>query len=136
MIIRRGQTIIDPQSGQPLASQSLTAAGQHMYIYPVHLPPTLGEPSFFQRQSSYVVCTGIDQENYRVSWATTGFPKFLLYAHRWQTLTDLGDGNVKYESVEVFHGLLAYIVKWFVGKNLVLGTKAMAEGLKQKAEGP
>ena len=134
MTFRRGQTIIDPKSGQPLASQNLTAAGQHMRLYPVHLPPTFGEPSFFQKQSVYVVCTGIDRENHRVSWALAGFLSFFVYADRWQTLTDLGSGRVKYETIEVFDGFFAYLVKWFAGKNLVLGTRAMAEGLKQRAE--
>ena len=105
-----------------------------MQLYPVHLPPTLGEPSFFRKQSAYVVCTGIDRENHRVSWATAGFLRFFLFAQRWQTLTDLGDGRVKYETIEVFNGFFAYLVKWFAGRNLVLGARAMAESLKQRAE--
>lgn len=61
-------------------------------------------------------------------------PKWLLDAERWQSLTVGPDGRVKYESIEVFKGPLAYLVRLFVGKNLFLGVDAMAQGLKTKSE--
>ena len=49
-------------------------------------------------------------------------------------LTKTADGKVKYESYEAFRGLLAYIVKLFVGHNLTKAMRAMVEGLKERAE--
>lgn len=131
----RGQTIIDSKTGKALDVQVLTTSGARMNIYPVHLPPTMGEPGLFQSNSTYVKCNVFDAQNHRVAWITDGaLPRFLLFAERWQTLTDVGNGQVKYESTEVFSGILSYLVKLFVGKNLVLGVDAMAEGLKKRSE--
>ncbi|KAJ7601006.1 hypothetical protein C8J56DRAFT_23715 [Mycena floridula] len=128
----RAQTIIDPQTGAALASQTLTGPGQKMRLN-THLPPTLGEGSFFQKNTTHVLSIAMDPINHRAAWITTT-PKFLLYAERWQTLTVLEDGKVKYDTIETFQGILAYFVKWFVGSNLRLAFKAMAEGLKNRAE--
>lgn len=49
-------------------------------------------------------------------------------------LTTTDGGKTKYESIEVFSGLVAYLVRLFVGRNLNLGVQAMAEGLKAQAE--
>lgn len=107
-----------------------------MHIYPVHLPPTLNDASvfFWQKQSTNVISTAVDPIAHRVAWVTTGVPRFLLFANRWQILTEVEGGRTKYESVETFSGVLAYFVKWFVGANLRLGVRAMAEGLKERAE--
>jgi hypothetical protein len=45
-----------------------------------------------------------------------------------------GDGKTKYETIEVFGGILAYIINFFMRDKLVLGFNAQAEGLKQHAE--
>lgn len=126
-----------------------------MLISPIHLPPTMGKPGFTQSQSITVRISAIDHENYRASWVTAGgLPKWALFAERWQMLTEQGapqalhaqaalliastvEGGktvTKYESIEVFSGIIAYLVKLFTGKNLVLGVKAMAEGLKSRSE--
>lgn len=132
---RREQIIIDRKSKHPLASQTPSKAGQLIHMPSVHLPPTFDEPKLFQKQSSYVVVTTLDPVNHRVAWVSAGgLPRWLLFADRWQALTDLGNGKTKYETFEVLTGLLAYVVKWFVGKNLRLGFRAMAEGLKSRAE--
>jgi hypothetical protein len=107
-----------------------------MLISPVHLPPTMGKPRFMESHSTTVLITAIDQENYRAAWVTAGsLPKWALFAERWQMLTVEEGGRTKYESIEVFSGILAYVVKFFTGKNLDLGVTAMAEGLKSRAEG-
>ncbi|KAJ7701584.1 hypothetical protein B0H17DRAFT_1045894 [Mycena rosella] len=128
----RGQTIVSA-SGTALADQT-PAAGKRLLIRPVHLPPTMGEPGFMQSHSTNVLITTIDHENYRAAWVGDGLPRWALHAERWQMLTMEG-GKTKYESIEVFSGIIAYIVKFFTGKNLVLGVRAMAEGLKSRAEG-
>ncbi|KAG6866338.1 hypothetical protein C0991_005805 [Blastosporella zonata] len=127
----RGQTITD-KSGNPLPDQT-PAVGQYLLIAPVHLPPTMGEPGWFQKQSAFEKITTVDHENFRVAWVNIALPKFLLSAERWQALSVV-DGKTKYETVEVFGGLAAYIVKFFMYQKLVLGFNAQAEGLKKYAE--
>lgn len=107
-----------------------------MHIYPVHLPPTLGEPSIFQEQQGYIVSTTVDHSSHRVAWETTGpLPKFLMHAEHWHMLTTTEDGKTKCETIEVFRGLLSYPIRFIVERNLNLGFQAIAEGLKSRAEG-
>ncbi|KAG5644274.1 hypothetical protein DXG03_008759 [Asterophora parasitica] len=127
----RGQTITD-KSGNPLPDQT-PAEGKYLLIAPVHLPPTMGEPGWFQKQSAFEIITAVDHENYRVAWVNIALPKFLLSAERWQILTQV-DGKTKYQTTEVFGGIIAYIVNFFMYKKLVLGFNAQAEGLKKQAE--
>ncbi|KAJ7629989.1 hypothetical protein DFH06DRAFT_1224539 [Mycena polygramma] len=128
----RNQTLVS-ESGIALRDQT-PIAGQLMSISPVHLPPTMGNPGFTQSHTASVKITAIDHENYRAAWVTAGLmPKWALFAERWQMLT-VEDGKTKYESIEVFTGILAYVVKFLQGKNLDLGVKAMAEGLKSYSE--
>jgi hypothetical protein len=94
----------------------------------------MGEPGWFQKQSAFEMITTVDPENYRVAWVNISLPRFLLYAERWQSLTVDGDGKTKYETIEVFGGVLAYIIKFLMRKKLVMGFTAQAEGLKQWAE--
>ncbi|KAF9034465.1 hypothetical protein BDZ89DRAFT_514406 [Hymenopellis radicata] len=127
----RDQKVTD-RAGTPTGHE--LAEGQYMSLS-VHLPPSLSySVPFYQRSSAFVCCTFLDNENHRVAWCTASPPKWLLHAERWQMLTVEADGRVKYESVEVFNGILAYLVRFFVGKNLRFGFDAMAEGLKVKAE--
>ncbi|KAJ7270741.1 hypothetical protein B0H12DRAFT_1093639 [Mycena haematopus] len=129
----RGQTLVTA-AGAALADQTPTA-DTLMRISPVHLPPTMGKPKFLGSQKTTVRITTIDHENYRAAWVTAGgiLPKWALFAERWQMLTVEG-GKTKYESIEVFSGILAYVVRLFVGNSLVLGVRAMAEGLKSRSE--
>jgi hypothetical protein len=131
MIESRGQTIVD-KSGNRLPDQT-PAEGQYLMIAPVHLPPTMGEPGWFQTSSAFEIITAVDHENYRVAWVNIALPKFLLYAERWQALSVV-DGKTKYETTEVFGGIIAYLVKLFVHQKLILGFNAQAEGLKKRAE--
>ena len=131
----RGQVVTD-SSKQPLQSQT-PAEGQYLYIYPVHLPPTMEKPGLFGESSAFVTITTLDHENFRVAWNTAGLPKFILHTERWQVLSyDSITKQTRYETIEVFGGLLAYFVNWFVRPKLVLGFQAMAEGLKRRAEQP
>ncbi|KAF7297239.1 hypothetical protein MIND_00957000 [Mycena indigotica] len=135
----RNQTVLSP-SGAP--SPDPPAAGHTLLISPVHLPPTMGAPGRFQAQQARVVITALDAGQFRAAWETEPswlLPRWLLHAERWQMLTEVvEDGRVKtrYESIEVFNGVLAWVVKWVQGRNLELGVKAMAEGLKRWVEEP
>jgi hypothetical protein len=65
-------------------------------------------------------------------------PPWLMTTERWQWLTDVedvdGSHKTKYETIEVFNGPAAWIVKWFVSPYLKMGFEAMAKDLKQRAE--
>ena len=80
-----------------------------------------------------LVVSYLDPENYRMGW-TNRLPKWLLAAERWHWLTVLDKGKCKYETIEVFNGPLAYLVKWFVGNDLKRSYQAMADDLKKRAE--
>ncbi|KAK0476139.1 hypothetical protein IW261DRAFT_1339852 [Armillaria novae-zelandiae] len=127
----RDQKITD--SSRNILPDQTIAEGKYIHICPVHLTPSLEDVPFYNRSSAFVVCTALDHDNHRVAWRTTP-PRWLLDAERWQSCTVESGGKVKYESVEVFSGVLAYFVRFFVGQKLINGVGAMAEGLKAKSE--
>lgn len=94
----------------------------------------MGEPGWFQAQSAFETITTVDHENYRAAWVNVALPSFLLNAERWQSLSVNEDGTTKYETTEVFSGILAYIIKFLLREKLLMGFNAQAEGLKQRAE--
>ncbi|KAJ3843040.1 hypothetical protein F5878DRAFT_606038 [Lentinula raphanica] len=133
----RSQKVMSKSDSAPLS------VGNRLELYPVHLPPTMDDDhvGFLQKNSTLVEVTVLDHENYRVAWRVAGMlPRWMLDAERWQMITveEGGDGGAemkcKYESYEVFRGVLAYVVQWFVGKELDMGVDAMAEALKLRAE--
>lgn len=96
----------------------------------------MGEPTWFQKQSAFVKIVTVDQENYRTAWQGV-LPAFILSTHRWQALGVVGEGEgqkTRYETIEVFSGVIAYAVKFFMQAKLKQGFDAMAEGLKQRSE--
>lgn len=79
----------------------------------------------------------MDPDNYRCAWDTVGYPAWLLATLRWQALVEVvedGRKKTRYETVEAFSGLMAYLVKWFVGRGIQQAFIAMAEGLKERSE--
>ncbi|EAU87605.1 hypothetical protein CC1G_09702 [Coprinopsis cinerea okayama7 len=129
----RGQRLVDA-SGRTSTSQT-PSEGQFLDISPVHLPPTMGNPGLFGKNSAFVEITVLDTENYRAAWETAGpVPAWLLHSERWQTLTTLPDGKTRYDTIEVFSGFAAYLVQLFVGSALKKGFQAMADTLKERAE--
>jgi len=42
--------------------------------------------------------------------------------------------TTRYDSIETFGGMAAYLVKWFVGSKLNMGFQAQADGLKTWTE--
>jgi hypothetical protein len=133
--LSRNQVLTDASRNPLPESSQEPAAGKYIYMYPVHLPPRMDDPPLpFQKNSTHVVITYIDHETRRVAWRTSNFPRFLLDAERWQTVTVEEDGKTKYETYEVFRGVLAYVVRFFMGKHLDHGARAMAEGLKARSE--
>lgn len=128
--------MVSKSNGKPLDDQT-PKEGQHILMSPVHLPPTMDDASVWFPSSSLDIITLIDHENHRCSWryvSSMSLPGWVLGSNRWQALSTTGDGKTKYESVEVFTGLVAYILKYFMAGNLKKGFEAMGEGLKKWAE--
>ncbi|KZT22978.1 hypothetical protein NEOLEDRAFT_573125 [Neolentinus lepideus HHB14362 ss-1] len=125
----RGQSLVD-KSKKPLGDQT-PAPGKYLLIS-FSMPPTL-DPSV-KPKPAFEYITNVDHANYRVSWRNVDMPAWLLWADRWQSLTEEGDGKVKYETFEVFGGILAYVVKWFMSGHLEEAFEAMGKGLKERAE--
>ncbi|KAL0952436.1 hypothetical protein HGRIS_006708 [Hohenbuehelia grisea] len=128
----RDSKVVD-SSKRPLDDQTLVE-GRYLHVAPVHLPPTLGEPSTFQKQEALVVVNVVDHENCHLKWTSIVGASFLLKAERWQSLSLDESGKTKYESFEVFSGILAHIVKFFMQDKLNQGFAAMAQALKKRTE--
>jgi hypothetical protein len=124
--------ILVTPSNQPLPDQT-PAEGKHISIR-VNMPPKLGEPGWFGRGSAFVKVEMLDSQNFRAVWTTAAFPRWFLHSERWQTLHQEKSGKTKYETIEVFGGVVAYAIKFFMGGMLRLGFKAAAESLKARAE--
>ncbi|TRM69403.1 hypothetical protein BD626DRAFT_473953 [Schizophyllum amplum] len=133
----RGQTLVDA-SGKPLEDQT-PREGRHLYISPVHLPPSIEATKSTRVSSAFEIITVVDRENYRLAWQNVALPEFLrpylMFADRWQMLSEVEGGKTKYEAIEVFNGLAAYFIKWIVGAHLQQGFEATGVALKARAEG-
>ncbi|KAF5354590.1 hypothetical protein D9758_011215 [Tetrapyrgos nigripes] len=131
----RHQVLTDASRNPLPESSQEPSPGKYVYMNPVHLPPQMDKPSLpWQKNSTLVVITYLNHETRRVAWRTASFPRFLLDAERWQTVSVGDDGKTRYETYEVFRGPLAYVVNFFMGKHLHQAARAMAEGLKARAE--
>lgn len=98
----------------------------------VHLPATLSETG--NVNNTRVRVTFIDRETHRVAWSHVGLPSFLLHSERWQWLIETEDGKTKYETIEVFGGVVAWLVKWLKAAELREAFGAFADGVKKRAE--
>lgn len=125
--------MVTPSKAQ-LADQT-PVVGEHIALV-LHIPPTMGKPiGLFGSMSALGIITHIDSENHRVAWKMAGVPSFLLRTERWQALSvDEATGKTKYETVEVFGGILAYITSYFLGDKVRAGFRAAADTLKAWAE--
>ncbi|KAF1974425.1 hypothetical protein BU23DRAFT_461729 [Bimuria novae-zelandiae CBS 107.79] len=103
-------------------------------IPPLPLPVskyTLDNP--LATQFSYENVTHVQPELRRLAWGA--YPNPLIMAERWQALTDLGNGKIRYESREVFSGPLAPVLQPTMQANLQKSFDAQAQGLKLLLEG-
>ena len=103
---------------QPLpisSSSSDPGVGKHLLMH-THIPPTFNDanPGLGVKQSAFEIITALDHEHHRAAWKNIDYPSWMLRATRWQVLTPI-DGRTRYETREVFAGLLAYVVYWFFG---------------------
>ncbi|EGO02924.1 hypothetical protein SERLA73DRAFT_176393 [Serpula lacrymans var. lacrymans S7.3] len=128
----RNQQLTDARKN-PLADQT-PSVGSYLLISPVHIPPTMSDK--WLPSSAFERITALDRDNFRVAWENIEMPRWLLNAERWQALSEVeGEpGKTRYETIEVFGGVVAYIVKVLFRKGLNEGFAAMAEGLKRRSE--
>jgi len=127
------QQIITDAKGNALDDQTPCA---NAYIsMKTHIPPTLTPQRF--PQSTQCKVTVLDNENYRAAWVYDTLPSWLLATERWQILTEVeidGEKFTRYESREVFSGVLAYFVKFLLQAKLKQSFDAMGTGLKERSE--
>ena len=69
-----------------------------------------------------------------VCWGTRVVHPWLLCANRWQTLTDMGDGRTRYETIDRFSGVLVPLVMALYGEPMRQGFESVAQALKKHAE--
>ncbi|KAH8112063.1 hypothetical protein DFH11DRAFT_1546044 [Phellopilus nigrolimitatus] len=128
----RAMTIVNA-SKQADAEQTLVE-GKHL-LMKCHVPPSTNDAAPPRRpQCPFERVTVVDAAQHRLAWVNIDYPAWALRAERWQTLTVLDGGRTRYETWEVFGGILAYAVKWFVGKPLRESFDAFADGLKTRSE--
>lgn len=96
-----------------------------------HIPPTMDDA--IKTTEAFELITHYDDTTYRLAWVNL-LPAWLIKAERWQALSTTEDGKTKYESREVFGGIGAYLIKWFISGNLQKSFDAMGESLKARAE--
>ncbi|KIY63656.1 hypothetical protein CYLTODRAFT_402871 [Cylindrobasidium torrendii FP15055 ss-10] len=132
----RRHTITDAAGNALSPHEQRISEGAHMHMA-VHLPAVLSDTvPFYQKSSVFVQCSYRSDEMYRIAWRLQGLASTLglLNAERWQMLSTLPDGSVKYENLEVFSGPVAYLVKLFTGKQLQDAVAAFGAALKERCE--
>ena len=118
---------------KPLDDQT-PKEGEYLIMSPVHIPPTMNDSSVWLSTTSLGLITVVDNENYRCSWRYVSLPHWLLSADRWQAVSTVLGGGTKYESLIVFTGLAAYIMRLFLKSGLQKGFVEMGEALKNRCE--
>ena len=71
------------------------------------------------------------EPEHKLCW---GADDWYLQVNRCQTLTAVGEHKTRYETSELFAGLLSPLVIWTQRQNLMRGYQRAAEGLKNAAE--
>ena len=133
----RNQCLTDPYKRPLPESEQTPRAGAHLLIYPVHIPPSIEPHRMIPAASTFQVITTFDADNYRCAWQGAEIPAWLLSNERWQALVEVvedGRKKTRYETIEVFGGLLAYVLKFLLVGLLERGFIAMGEGLKRRSE--
>ncbi|CAL1698177.1 unnamed protein product [Somion occarium] len=125
----RSQVVVDA-ANKPLDDQTPKLGST--LILTVNIPP--GKDGESHPQKSHEIVTLVDHENHRVAWRYASLPNWLLNAERWQSISLSDDGKAKYDTVEVFGGPVAYLVKWITGKDLKKSFDAFADALKKRSE--
>jgi hypothetical protein len=103
-------------------------------IPPLELPVDRGtRDNPLATQYAYEEITHVQPELGRLAWRYAS--DTFVRAERWQAVSDMGNGDVLYESREVFNGLLSGVVKVGFARNVQRGFEEQGEGLKMLLEG-
>ncbi|KAI0057623.1 hypothetical protein BV25DRAFT_1357244 [Artomyces pyxidatus] len=124
----RTQVPLD-EAGQPLLGRA-PERGVHIRLA-MHIPPTMDDSA--KPSQAEEILTHVDHENLRLAWRFATPARWLMHAERWQILRGAGE-QTTYETWEVFGGLLAYPISFFMKGKLQAAFDAMAEALKARAE--
>lgn len=99
------------------------------------MPPTMDDAG---KKGSVTeeILTHVDSDSFRFAWRFATPARWLINAERWQVLRDDGPGGkaTVYETWEFFGGLLAYLIRFFLGAKLQVSFDAMSRALKERAE--
>ncbi|KAF8579583.1 hypothetical protein K439DRAFT_1637810 [Ramaria rubella] len=132
----RSQVITD-SSFKPFLEPPKPSEGAYLLMH-VRVPPRgVSDNDKKGLTSTKEIITYVDEESRRISWKQCGIPSWLLRADRWQEVTEEQiDGSVltKYMTVEVFNGPSAWVIRWFMLKNLTKAFNAMADDLRKRSE--
>jgi len=119
-------------SGQPISRDPVLG---DQAVIRTNIPPVLNGAG---KNEATCTIAEFDKANHRAQWNADKFPHWFLYSSRWSVLSEvaLADGQkqTRYETREVFSGLGAWLVKWFIGSGLQRGFNEMASSLKLRAE--
>ena len=126
---RRSQELTD-KTGKVVLEDQTPAKGKYL-LMKVHIPPTMDDSVGFQ--NAFELITAFDDVNHRLAWKNL-LPQWFIKADRWQDLSTPEDGKTVYESREVFGGIGAYLIKWFIATNLMKSFEAMADAVKTRSE--
>lgn len=126
---RRSQELTD-KTGKVVLEDQTPAKGKYL-LMKVHIPPTMDDSVGFQ--NAFELITAFDDVNHRLAWKNL-LPQWFIKAERWQALSTTEDGKTVYESREVFGGIGAYLIKWFIATNLMKSFEAMADAVKTRSE--
>ena len=81
------------------------------------------------------IITHVDGDTFRLAWRFATPARWLITAERWQVVRDDGPGGTTvYETWEFFGGLVAYLIRLFLGAKLQASFDAMSRALKERAE--
>lgn len=131
----RTQELISEEDKKPLLSQ-IAAPGRRIRLR-LNTPPTMDD---VHKKASTVeeILTHVDSDTFRFAWRFATPARWLITAERWQVLRDSDDGpggqTTVYETWEFFGGLLAYLIRFFMGAKLQAAFDAMSRALKERAE--
>ncbi|CDO68783.1 hypothetical protein BN946_scf184989.g49 [Trametes cinnabarina] len=121
--------VITDKNKKPLEDQT-PGEGKYLLMQ-VHIPPTMDDS--ISTTSAFEQITSVQPELHRLAWKNL-LPSWFIRAERWQALRTNEAGKTVYETREVFGGIGAYLIKWFLGAKLVKSFEEMAKGLKLYSE--
>ena len=77
-----------------------------------------------------------EPSEYRLVWRLVGYPSWILFCERTQVLKAVEGDPTKtiYENSEVFTGVLAYVVDWWMGRVMLETFTQVGGWLKDRVE--